>query len=258
MLFDTHTHINDEKYTGYQEVMDSFERAGGKGCIVCGCDFPSSISSLEIAEKHKNVYATIGMHPHDSKDYSEEMEQYLIKNADNPKVVAIGEIGLDYYYDLSERDIQKKVFVQQIKLADQVGLPIVFHIRDAMGDFLDILQENKQYFNHGGVVHSFSGSLQIAEYLIKFGFYLSFNGIITFKNANKVLEVIRNIPLDRILIETDCPYLTPEPFRGQINRPQYVELVAKKIAELKGISLEDVLEKTFENARRVFTKITEI
>lgn len=258
MLFDTHTHINDEKYSNYQDFIEAFEKADGKGCIVCGCDFPSSISSLEIAQQYKNVYATIGMHPHDSKDYTDEMEKYLIKNAKNPKVIAIGEIGLDYYYDLSERDIQKEVFVKQIKLADKVGLPVVFHIRDAMGQFLDILQANKQYFKHGGVVHSFSGSLQIAKYLIDFGFYLSFNGIITFKNANRVLDVIKNIPIEKILIETDCPYLTPEPFRGKINCPQYVEFVAKKIAELKEIPVEEVLKITFENARRVFTKITEI
>lgn len=258
MLFDTHTHINDEKYDNYEDVIQSFHAEGGKGCIVCGCDFPTSKSSLEIAQKNKNIYATLGMHPHDSKNYNNEMEQFIINNASNPKVVAIGEIGLDYYYDLSERDVQKEVFVKQIKLANQVGLPIVFHIRDAMGDFLEVLQQNKQYFQNGGIVHSFSGSLQVAKYLIDFGFYLSFNGIITFKNANKVLEVIKNIPLDKILIETDCPYLTPEPFRGKINCPQYVELVAKKIAEIKGISIEEVLKITFENARRVFTKITEI
>lgn len=254
MIFDTHTHLNDKKFCDY-DIATLLK--GVDGVIVASCDIDSNYTGLELANKYPNIFTTLGIHPHDSKTYNDGIERFLINNYNNPKVVAIGEIGLDYYYNFSDKETQKKIFIRQLQLANQFKLPVVFHIRDAMGDFIEILNNNKNLLNNGGVVHSYSGSVETAKELIKLGMYLSFNGIITFKNSKKAVEVIKEIPLNNILIETDCPYLTPEPYRGQINLPMYVVKVAEKIAEIKNISKEEVLNVTYQNAQKVFVKLGE-
>lgn len=254
MIFDTHTHINDKKFCDFDI---KFLLNGVDGVIVASCDKESNYSGLDLANKYSNVFTTLGIHPHDSKTYDDEIEKFIIDNCNNPKVVAIGEIGLDYYYNFSDKDTQKRVFIKQLQLANQFNLPVVFHIRDAMGDFIEILNQHKNLLNNSGVVHSYSGSVETAKELIKLGLYLSFNGILTFKNSKKAIEVVKEIPMERILIETDCPYLTPEPYRGKINLPMYVIKVAEKIANIKNISIEEVLDTAYNNAKNLFTKLGE-
>ena len=254
MLIDTHCHLYDEKFEDINGIIDNFEKDNVLCCVCCGDTMENSMKVLELAKNDK-IYAGIGVHPESADNYSDKVENFIEDNADNPKVVAIGEIGLDYYHEFCSRELQKEVFVKQIKLAYKLKLPMIIHVREAYGDFLEILKENKEFLKYGGVVHSFSGSLEIAKILIDYGFYLSFNGIATFKNANKVLSVIKEIPVDKILAETDSPYLTPEPFRGRVNQPKFVEFVVRKISELKQIEYEKMCEILNQNAKNLFFKM---
>jgi len=254
MLIDTHCHLYDEKIENPQRIIDNFEKDNILACVMCADTMENSIKVLDFA-KNKNVYAGIGVHPETADNYSDEVEKFIIENDENEKVVAVGEIGLDYYHEFCSRELQKEVFIKQIKLAYSLKLPMIIHIREAYGDFLEILKEYKKYFEFGGVVHSFSGSVEIAKILIDYGFYLSFNGIATFKNANKILSVIKEVPLDKILVETDSPYLTPEPFRGRVNEPKYVEFVARKVAELKDMDYLEICNILNANAKKLFFKM---
>ena len=251
-MIDAHCHLYDEKFDEIRrEVLEEIDSL--KQICICSADnVEHSKMCVELASSSPLIYATVGTHPHEVIEFSDEDLKAYEKLAKNKKVVGIGEIGLDYYYDLDTKTRQKEVLVSQIKLADKLSLPCVFHVREAMGDFIEIIKENRSYFRNSGVIHSFSGSVESAKILLSFGFYISINGICTFKNANKILDVIRKIPLDRMLIETDSPYLAPTPHRGEINRPKYVELVARKIAEIKGISLQEVLDVTAKNTKTVF------
>ena len=252
MIVDSHCHIYDDKLRNLKlEILENIKN-NSQICVCSSDNLLDSKKSVELANENENIYATVGVHPHDVKEYSKFVEDELINLCKNKKVVAIGEIGLDYYYDYDFKELQFEVLKKQIILAHKLGLPCVFHIREAMGDFLKIADEMAQYFNNSAVMHSFNGSVEVAKILLKKGFYISFNGIITFKNANKLLDVVKFVPLDKILIETDSPYLTPVPFRGQVNRPEYVEYVAKKIAEIKGISLQEVIDATTQNAFDVY------
>lgn len=252
MIIDSHCHLYSEKLEEIrEEILNNLDNN-----LICICSadcIETSIKCIKLSNKNKNVYATVGFHPHEAEGFTEssllELEK-LVKQ--NNKVVAIGEIGLDYYYDFSPREIQKEVLEKQIVLADKLKLPCVFHVREATEDFLNIIKNLAKKYKIRGVVHSFSGSIETAKILLDFGFYLGINGIITFKNANKMLDVVKFLPLDKILIETDAPYLTPVPFRGQANRPEYVRYVAEKIAELKEISVEDVINITTQNAKELF------
>ena len=252
MIIDSHCHLYSEKLEEIrEEILNNLDNN-----LICICNadcIETSIKCIKLSNKNKNVYATVGFHPHEAEGFTEssllELEE-LVKQ--NNKVVAIGEIGLDYYYDFSPREIQKEVLEKQIVLADKLNLPCVFHVREATEDFLNIIKNLAKKYKIRGVVHSFSGSIETAKILLDFGFYLGINGIITFKNANKMLDVVKFLPLDKILIETDAPYLTPVPFRGQTNRPEYVRYVAEKIAELKEISVEDVINITTQNAKELF------
>ena len=252
MIIDSHCHLYSEKLEEIrEEILNNLDNN-----LICICSadcIETSIKCIKLSNKNKNVYATVGFHPHEAEGFTEssllELEE-LVKQ--NNKVVAIGEIGLDYYYDFSPREIQKEVLEKQIVLADKLNLPCVFHVREATEDFLNIIKNLAKKYKIRGVVHSFSGSIETAKILLDFGFYLGINGIITFKNANKMLDVVKFLPLDKILIETDAPYLTPVPFRGQTNRPEYVRYVAEKIAELKEISVEDVINITTQNAKELF------
>tara|TARA_Y100001968_G_scaffold286463_1_gene287228 strand:- start:137 stop:895 length:759 start_codon:yes stop_codon:yes gene_type:complete len=251
MLIDTHSHIYYEKYNDdLDEVIHRAKNKGVKKIICVGTDLESSIQSLEISNKYRDVYCSIGFHPHESslakKDYLYKLEEMSKED----KVVAIGETGLDYYYNYSDQDIQKKIFIEQIELANSLELPVVIHNRNSDDDLYEILKK----YRPNGVIHCFSSDINYATKILKIGVLLSFTGIITFKNST-LDDVIKKIDLSKIMVETDSPYLTPIPYRGKRNEPSYVELVAKKIAEIKNISLEEVAHHTTQNALNLFHKI---
>ena len=250
-LFDTHAHIDDEQFDADREAVILRAAEEGVKYILCaGAAMESSAHAVALAESHVDIYASVGVHPHDAGTVNEEDYRQLAEWAMLPKVVAIGEIGLDYYYDLSPRDTQKTVFCRQLDVARQVGKPFIIHDRDAHGDILDIVR--KQGKGLPGLFHCFSGSWEMAKELLKMGCYLAIGGPVTFKNAAKVQRVATQIPLDRLLIETDCPYLTPHPHRGRRNEPADVRLVAEEIARIRNISLEELAEATTANAKRLF------
>ncbi|EHQ87285.1 TatD family hydrolase [Desulfosporosinus youngiae] len=251
MIWDTHAHIDDPSFAGeFEDVLARMKSAGISRVTNVGYDLPSSRRSVELAQKYDFIYAAIGIHPHNAEGVTEQTWNELLTLAKQPKVLAWGEIGLDYYRDLSPRPIQKEIFIQQIKLANQVGLPIVIHNRDAHQDVLEIVKAHPPLY--GGVFHCFSGSWEMAEILLKPGFYLSFAGPVTYKNARHTVEVAKRAPIDRILVETDSPYLSPEPRRGKRNEPAYVLEIVKKLAELKTLSVEDAALQTMQNAERAF------
>ena len=247
-LVDTHCHLDNEKFD--EDRLEVIERIKEnlEFCVNIGYDLASSKKSLELAKEYDFIYAVIGVHPIDIAEYSEEVEKELELLGKNPKVVAIGEIGLDYHWMTEPKEVQQERFKKQLELAERLNNPVVILTRDAMEDTVNIL---KEYPNITGVIHCYPGSLETAKQLVD-RFYLGIGGTLTFKNSKKAVEVVKDIPLDRIVIETDCPYLTPEPFRGKRNEPIYVEYVAKKIAEIKEISVEDVTKVTTENAKKLY------
>ena len=248
-LVDTHTHIYGEKYDDdFSEVISRAEKEL-EFIISIGYDLESSKKGVELAKKYDFVYSVVGIHPVDIKKYNDEVEQELTKMAtDEPRVVAIGEIGLDYHWMEDPKEVQEEIFRKQLEIARKVKLPAVIHTRDALEDTLRILSD---YQDVGGILHCFPGSYESAKPLLD-RYYIGVAGIVTFKNNKKTQEMVKNTPLERIVIETDCPYLTPEPFRGQRNEPIYVKYVAEKIAEIKEISVEEVIKVTTENAKRVY------
>jgi len=252
MLIDSHAHLDDKRFDDDRnEIIKNLESNGVQLVINPGADIPSSIKSLSLAEEYLNIYAAVGVHPHEVQAMDHNSIETLRSLAKNNKVVAIGEIGLDYYYDFSPRDLQKKWFREQIRLAKELKLPIIVHDRDAHEDIYNIIKEELDD-NLTGVLHCYSGNIQMAREYIKMGFYLSFGGPVTFKNAKTPKEVVKEIPLSSLLIETDSPYLTPEPHRGKRNEPLYVRHVATTIAYLKEISYEEVVKRTGENTKKLF------
>ncbi len=252
MLFDTHVHLNAEQFDeDLEEVISRAREAGVENMVVVGFDRPTINRAMELIGQYEFLYAAIGWHPVDAIDMKEEDLSWIEELSAHPKVVAIGEMGLDYHWDKSPKDVQKEVFRKQIQLAKKVKLPIVIHNRDATQDIVDILREERAE-EVGGIMHCFSGSPEIAQECVEMNFYISLGGPVTFKNAKKPKEVAKEIPLEKLLIETDCPYLAPHPNRGKRNEPAYVKLVAEQIAELKEMSLEEVANITTENAKRVF------
>ncbi|WP_158738772.1 TatD family hydrolase [Alteribacillus sp. YIM 98480] len=252
MLFDTHVHLNIDQFEG--EVEDTINRAKSEGVewmTVVGFDRETIPKAMELAETYDFIYAAVGWHPVDAIDMKEEDLKWLEELAAHPKVVALGEMGLDYHWDKSPKEVQKEVFRKQIHLAKKVNLPIVIHDREAHQDIVDILKEENAA-ETGGIMHCFGGSLEIAQECLKMNFYISFGGPVTFKNAKKPKEVAKEIPMDRLLVETDSPFLAPHPYRGKRNEPAYVKLVAEKIAELKEISFETLAEQTTANAKKLF------
>ncbi len=252
MIIDSHCHLYDQKLDQLLPTILKESKEQKVLCICCGADVESSKKCVELAEENEFVFATVGIHPEDITTYKKEDLLTVETLAKSKKVVAIGEIGLDYFYDKNYKIEQKKLLESQILLADKLALPCVFHVRDAMGDFLEIINNHKNFFKHSAVVHSFSGSVEVAKILVEKGFCLGINGIVTFKNARQLLDVVREIPLEKLLIETDSPYLTPEPHRGKINQPKFVKFVAKKVAEIKGITEEKVIEICNDNAKKLF------
>jgi TatD DNase family protein len=252
MLFDTHAHYDDERFTkDLDEVLNkAFD--SGVGYILNASSSPASIKKcVHLAESYEKIFGAVGVHPHDASNITDEVLSNIEALSQHPKVVAIGEIGLDYHYDFSPRELQKKWFRYQLELAKRVKLPIIIHNRESTEDVLAILKETSAK-DVGGVFHCFSGSIETAKILLDNNFYLSFGGAITFKNARKTLEVLEKLPLEKILIETDAPYLTPEPFRGKRNDSSYVGLVASKIAEVKRIEIEEVRHQTTKNGMELF------
>ena len=248
-MFDTHAHLDDIKFDcDRQTVIDSYIDNGGTYLLNASSDIQSSLNSISLSEKYGFIYAAIGVHPHETEKMTEESIEKLADLWQHDKCVAIGEIGLDYYYDLSDRDTQRKWFYKQLDLAKQLDAPVVIHDRDAHAECLDAVKKT----GVRGVFHCYSGSWEMAEELIKIGFYISFTGSVTFKNARKTVEVAANAPIDRIMIETDSPYLSPEPLRGTRNKPENVIWVARKIADIRNVSVEYIIEKTEENGKRIF------
>ncbi|MGD6850271.1 TatD family hydrolase [Rossellomorea aquimaris] len=252
MLFDTHVHLNAEQFDeDLEEVISRARDAGVEKMVVVGFDRPTINRAMELIEQYEFLYASIGWHPVDAIDMKDEDLAWIEELSNHPKVVAIGEMGLDYHWDKSPKDVQKEVFRKQIHLAKKVKLPIIIHNRDATQDIVDILREEGAE-EVGGIMHCFSGSPEIAQECVDMNFYISLGGPVTFKNAKKPKEVAKEIPLEKLLIETDCPYLAPHPNRGKRNEPAYVKLVAEQIAELKEVSLEEVENITTENAKKLF------
>ena len=252
MLFDTHAHLNAEQYNeDLEAVIDRAKSEGVSKIVVVGFDRPTIVKAMELAEEYSFIYAAVGWHPVDAIDMTDKDLAWIEELAAHPKVVALGEMGLDYHWDKSPKHIQKEVFRKQIALAKKVKLPIIIHNREATMDIVEILKEEGAH-EVGGIMHCFSGSIETAKECMEMNFYISFGGPVTFKNAKNVKEVAAAIPVERLLIETDCPYLTPHPFRGKRNEPGHVKLVAEELAILKGLSYEELANITMENAKKVF------
>jgi len=251
MFVDVHAHIVDERYENPLQVIERAKFFGVEKIVCASSNYETSKKSAEFVEKIEGLYCTVGVHPEDCETF-DEVETELEKLAKGEKVVAIGEIGLDYHYENYNKEKQKEVFEKQILLADKLSLPIVIHSRDAMSDTMEILKNNKDKLKKGGIFHCYSGSVEEAKEILKLGFSFSFGGVCTFKNARKAVEVISFLPIENIMLETDCPYLAPVPHRGEVNEPKYIPIIAEKIAEIKGISLEEVGKKTTKNAERIF------
>ena len=252
MFFDTHAHLNAEQFNDdLQEVIDRALAEGISRIVVVGFDRLTIKRAMELAEQYEFIYASVGWHPVDAIDMKDEDLLWIEELAGHPKVVALGEMGLDYYWDKSPKEIQKEVLRKQIQLAKKVKLPIIIHNRDATADIVEILREEGAK-EVGGIMHCFSGSPEVAKECVEMNFYISLGGPVTFKNARKPKEVAEVIPLEKLLIETDCPYLAPHPYRGKRNEPSYVKLVAEQIAEIKEISVDEVARVTTENAKKLF------
>ena len=256
MLIDTHTHLDDARYNDDRDAMIARAReAGVEAFVTIGCDLATSQAAVALANQHPFVYASVGVHPHEVKHISDGWYHEFRRLANNKKVVAYGEIGLDYHYNHSSPKDQRDRFREQIQLARELNLPVIIHTREAQDDTMTILKEEKAS-EIGGVFHCFSGDAWLAKDALDLGFYLSFSGILTFQNATMLRDIAKNTPLDRVLIETDCPYLTPVPHRGKRNEPAYVAHVARQLSAIHPeLSLEQIEQRTTENAKRLFTRL---
>lgn len=251
MFFDTHTHVAHRDYDGDREEMLGRARAAGVQALLCvGYDGPTSQAAVDTARAHDGwIFATVGYHPHDAQSYDDAAEQELRRLAQDPRVLAIGETGLDYYRNLSPREAQHRAFARQIALARELGKPLVIHDRDAHDDVVALLRSEGAR-DVGGIMHCFSGDWPLAQQCIEQGFFIALGGTVTFKNAQVQQEVAQRVPLEWLLLETDCPYLAPVPYRGKRNEPAHVRLVAEKIAELRGLPVEELASITTRNAAR--------
>lgn len=253
MLIDTHAHLTDIAFEGDREkVVQLSKELTVEKIITSGFNLCSSMDALHFCQDKDGVFASVGVYPENIYELNDQVEKELEKLAKEPKVVAVGEIGLQYTDGMPDKESQKIGFVKQIRLACKVKKPIVIHCREAYGDTLEILKQNRDYLQYGGTMHCYGGSKQVAQQLIDLGLYISVGGVSTFKNAKNLQEVLKEIPLEKMVLETDCPYLTPSPYRGKRNSPEYISLIAQNLALLKGISVEEVATVTTENARRLF------
>ena len=247
LIFDSHSHYDDESFDEIRDcLLSELQNNGVCGIVTCGCDKASSQKAISLAEKYDYIYAAVGIHP--DNIYSGTTVEDIRLLAKAKKVIAIGEIGLDYFHNDENKAEQKKIFEEQILLAKELDLPVIVHDREAHADTLSILKKHKPK----GVLHCFSGSVEMAEEILKLGMYIGIGGVITFKNARKLPDVAKMLPMDKMLLETDCPYLAPEPFRGKICHSAMIYYTAEKISEIKDISLNEILEKTAENSKKLF------
>jgi hydrolase, TatD family len=249
-LFDTHAHYDNRAFRQDRHALLEELPHKGVGLVLCpGCDVKSSQESVKLADQYDYIYAAVGIHPHDAAGVPTGYLAALEALSFHPKVRALGEMGLDYHYDHSPRDVQRRVFREQMRLAEKLHMPVIVHDREAHADCLEIV---KEFPAVTGVYHCYSGSAEEAKVLVKLGYHLSFTGAITFKNARRALEAIAAVPIERLMIETDAPYMTPEPHRGKRNDSSLVGLVAAKMAEVKGMSTDEVIRITYENGKRFF------
>ncbi len=253
-FIDSHCHLQDEKFKhDCADIILEAAEANVKKILVPGIDLETSRRAVEIAREHEGVYAAVGVHPHEAaktdRDYLDELKEMLSE----PKVVAVGEIGLDYYYDFSPKETQIKIFEEQIQLALEMGKPLIIHTRESVADSFSSLH-NTDGWKAGGVFHCFPGALEEAEFVISRGMLVSYPGLVTFKKAEDVRRRVKALPLESLLLETDSPYMTPEPYRGKRNKPAHIPLIAEKIAEIKSVSIEEVARITTESFNQVFLK----
>ena len=251
MLFDTHAHMDDRAFDADREALLTSLPAANIGLLMNpGCSLESSRNACKLAGQYDYIYAAVGSHPDAADEVTEEvLDEYRRLVRENPKVKAIGEIGLDYHYEDIPREIQRKAFRIQMELARELNLPAIVHEREAHEDGMKIVEEFPEVT---GVFHCYSGSAEMAKWLVKRGWYIGFTGVLTFKNARKALEVAASIPLDRIVLETDCPYMSPEPFRGKRNDPGKLYRMAEKLAEIRGLSVEEIQTITVENGKKLY------
>ena len=250
MLFDTHAHMNDRAFDTDRETLLQSLPGQGVGLLMNpGCNLEDSRLSVALAEKYPFVYGAVGSHPDSADEVNEAVIEEYRQLCCHKKVKAIGEIGLDYHYEDIPREIQKKAFIMQMELAKELNLPVIVHERDAHEDGMAIIRDFPEVT---GVFHCYSGSAEMARQLVDLGWYIGFTGVLTFKNARKAIETAESIPLERIVLETDCPYMAPEPFRGKRNHPGYLYRMAEKLAEIRSVSVEEICEITTENGKRLY------
>ncbi|MBR3737148.1 MAG: TatD family hydrolase [Eubacterium sp.] len=248
-IFDTHSHYDDERFENdIEELLNSLPKKGVSNIVSCGCDIDSSLANKRLSEKYDYLYFAAGFHPENLEGFSLDDLGKIREISKDEKCLAIGEIGLDYHWMTSSKEVQKEFFAAQMALSNEVSLPVIVHDREAHGDTLELLKE----FKPKGVMHCFSGSAEMAKEIIKLGMYIGLNGVVTFKNARKSLEVVREIPLERLVLETDCPYLAPEPNREKRNDSSLIPFIAEKIGGVLNMSAQEILDITNQNAKRLF------
>lgn len=248
-IFDSHAHYDDRRFDPDRDAaLSALPDAGVRYVMNAACNLASAKAGISLAERYGFIYASAGVHPHDAKDAPDDLKEQIALLTRHPKVLAVGEIGLDYHYDFSPRDKQLKVFEIQLQCALELDLPVIIHDREAHADTMRLLKAYKPR----GIMHCYSGSAEMAAELIKLGFYIGFTGVVTFQNARKTLEAVRAVPLDRLLVETDCPYMAPEPFRGKRCDSSMIPRTAQTLAEVKGVSIQELLDRTCENACTVY------
>ncbi len=245
MLIDTHCHLSCDDYNNLDEIINEFDGI----MIASGCDLKTNKEVIELVNKYDNVYGTLGIHPEEIENFKESDLKFIEDNLNNKKIVGIGEIGLDYYWVKDNKEQQKELFIKQLDIAKKYNKAVIVHSREAIQDTYDILKK----YNLKGSIHCFNSSLEMAREFIKIGYKIGVGGVLTFKNSKKLQEIVKDIDLKYILLETDSPYLTPEPYRGQKNKPSNVYYVALKLAELKNLSIEDIINQTGENALKEFS-----
>ncbi|GKU26085.1 TatD family hydrolase [Clostridium folliculivorans] len=249
-IFDTHAHYDDKSFDEDREkVITDIKHNGVIGVLNCGSSLYGAEMSVKLSEQYDIFYAAVGIHPENADEFNESSFERIKELAKNKKVKAIGEIGLDYYWEENPtREVQKNVFRAHMRLAENLGLPVVIHDREAHGDTLEIM---KEFPNVKGIVHCFSGSVEFAKDCLKLGYYIGFTGVVTFKNAKKILEVAKEVPLDRMLVETDCPYMAPVPFRGKRNQSDYIRYIVGKLAEIKGLEPKEINDQFIKNIKQL-------
>lgn len=251
MLIDSHVHLDKRQFDGDREyIIENLEKNGIEAAVNIGADLESSIKSLDLAKKYENIYATVGVHPHNAKDLTDKMLEEMEELASEDKVVAIGETGLDYHYDNSPRDVQRKWFRKQIQLAKKLDLPVVVHSRSADEDTLKILKEESDGLR--AVIHCFSSDRAMMKEFVDLGFYIALGGPVTFKKTDELKEVAKIVPIEKLLVETDAPYLAPHPYRGKRNEPVFVKQTAELIAKLRGMTIEDFTLQINQNTKAIF------